>query len=241
MMRLSRTALLAALALVGGARAAGAQTIPSPYRHIGPSQSIGVSVGYLFTDPDVTLTDSTSAAMGHGSAPVVGLRYQIRASGPLSVEFAVSASEGKRKLFGPDFNADSTEVTAEDLGVSVPSTVVMADAGLRFHITGARTWNGLAPFVAASGGLVADVRGTMDEEGAAELSATEVFRFGPSFAVAGALGTDWFPRQNASLRLELQGRLWRLHTPIGFQNDRTTEQSEWNPVVGISVGGAIHF
>jgi hypothetical protein len=241
MMRLSRTALLAALALVAGARAAGAQTIPSPYRHIEPSQSIGVTLGYLLTDPDVSLTDSTSAELGHQSAPMVGLRYQIRASGPLSIDFAVSASHGERKLFAPAFNVDSTIVTAQDLGVNVASTVVMADAGLRFHLTGARTWKGLAPFVAGSGGLVADIQGTLDEETTAELSATEVFRFGPSFAVGAALGTDWFPRQNASLRVELQGRMWRMHTPIGFLLDRTTEPSEWNPVLGITVGGAIHF
>jgi hypothetical protein len=241
MMRLSRTALLAAVALFAGARAAAAQTIPSPYRHIEPSQSVGITVGYLFTDPNVSLTDSTSAEMGHQSAPVAGLRYQIRASGPLSVDLTVSASEGERKLFAPTFNADSTEVTAGDLGVSVPSTVVMADAGIRFHLTGARTWNGLAPFVAGSGGLVADVRGTLSEETTAELGATEVFRFGPGFAVGAALGTDWFPRQNASLRVEMQGRLWRMHTPIGFLNNRTTEPSEWNPVLGLTVGGAIHF
>jgi hypothetical protein len=241
MMRLSRTTLLAALALTLGARAAAAQTIPSPYRHLETSQSLGVSAGYLWTDPNVTLTDSTSAELGHQSAPVVGLRYQLRASGPVSVEAAVSVSPGERKLFGPQFSVDSAVVTAEDLGVTVPSTVVMGDLGLRFHVTGARTWKGLAPFVAGSGGIVADIRGTLPEETAAELSTNERFRFGPSFAVGAALGTDWFPRQNTSLRLELQGRLWRLRTPGGLLTDRTAELREWNPVAGVTVGGAFHF
>lgn len=240
-MRLSRTALLAALALVAGARAAGAQTILSPYQHIEPTQSIGVTLGYLLTDPHVSITDSTSVELGHQSAPMIGLRYQVRASGPLSVDVSVSASHGERKLFAPDYNADSTVVTPADLGVNVASTVVMADVGLRFHLTGARTWKGLAPFVAGSGGLVGDIQGTLDEETTAELGATDVFRFGPSFAVGAALGTDWFPRQNASLRVELQGRLWRMQTPTGFLPDRTTEPSEYNPVLGITVGGAIHF
>jgi hypothetical protein len=240
MMRLSRTALLAALALLG-ARAAAAQTIPSPYRYVERAHSVGASIGYLWTDPDVSLTDSTSAAMGHASSPVVSVRYQLRASGPLSIDFTVGASEGTRKLFAPVYNADSTVVTAGDLGVDVPSTIVTADAGLRFHITGNRTWNHLAPFVAGSGGIVADIRGTLDEEAEAELGATEVFRFGPSFAVGAALGTDWFPRPNTSLRLEMQGRLWRMRTPTGFQVDRTTERTGWNPLVGLSVGGAIYF
>jgi hypothetical protein len=241
MMRFSRTALLAALALTLGARAGAAQSIPSPYRHIESTHTVGVSAGYLFTDPNVTLTDSTSAELGHQSAPMVALRYQIRASGPLSVDFAVGVSPSERKLYAPQYNIDSTTVTAQDLGISVPSTVVMVDAGLRFNITGARTWNGLAPFVAGHGGIAADIRGTFNEETEAELPSTALFRFGPSFAVGGALGTDWFPSQRASLRLELQGRLWRMRTPGGLLTDRNEELREWNPVAGLTVGGSFHF
>ncbi|HYW11550.1 MAG TPA: hypothetical protein VE871_06315 [Longimicrobium sp.] len=241
MMRFSRTALLAALALTLGARAGAAQTIPSPYRHIETTHTVGAFAGYLITDPDVFLTDSTSAELGHQSAPVFGLRYGIRASGPLSIDVSAAVSPGERKLFGPSYNNDSTLVTAEDLGVTVPSTVVMGDLGLRFNVTGARTWNRLSPYVAANGGIVADIRGGFAEETAAELPSTALFRFGPTFAVGGALGTDWFPNQRTSLRLELQGRLWRMRTPSGLLSDRTEDLREWNPVVGLTVGGAIHF
>ncbi len=85
MMRLSRTALLPALALLLGARAAAAQTIPSPYAHIDPTNRVGLRVGYLITDPDLSLTDSTSAPLGHQSAPFLGLSYEIRAGGPFSI------------------------------------------------------------------------------------------------------------------------------------------------------------
>lgn len=240
-MRLSRTALLAALALSVGARAAAAQTIPSPYEHVETTHRVGVIAGYLFTDPDVSLTDSTSAALGHQSAPMFGVRYSLRASGPLSVAASVAVSPGERKLFAPRVNLDSTVVSAEDVGMTVPSTVVMADVGLRFDLTGPRTWRGLAPYAAGNGGIVADIRGSFNEETEAELPASALFRFGPAFAVGGALGTDWFPNQRASLRVEVQGRLWRLNAPTGLLSDRTQERSEWNPVVGLSVGGAIHF
>ena len=240
MMRFSRTALLAALALLPGARAA-AQTVPSPYRHIETSQSIAVTAGYLFTDPEVTLTDSTSAELGHRSAPVVGLRYQLRASGPLSIEFSAAVSPGERNLYGPAYNADSTVVTAEDLGVAVPSTIVMGDVGLKFNLTGARTWNGLAPYFSAAGGIVGDIRGTLPEEREADIPATARFRFGPAFAVGGALGTDWFPNRRTSLRLEAQGRLWRMRTPSGLLTNRNADQREWNPVVGLTLGAAFHF
>lgn len=241
MIQRSRTALLAALALTLGARAAAAQTISSPYEYIDPSMRVGATVGYLFTDTDVRLTDSTSAALGPKSAPVFGVNYALRVSGPFSIEAGVSVSPSERQLFGPQFNADSTVVTAVDLGVSVPATIVMADAGLRFHLTGPRTWNGLAPFVAANAGITADVRGTFQEEREAGLSSTELFRFGPSFALGAALGTDWFATRRTSLRVEANGRLWRMRTPAGLLANRDTDQREWNPVVGVSVGGAIHF
>jgi hypothetical protein len=239
MMRLSRTVLLLALALTAGARAASAQTIPSPYQHVEPAQSAGVFVGYLFTDPDVGLPDSTTLPLGPQSGPVFGVRYQLRAAGPLSIDASVGAMLTDRRLFGAETDEDSVFVGPEDLETTVPSTVVMADVGLRFFVTGARTWNGLAPFVVGTGGLVGDVRGSFDEE--EEIDDAALFRFGPSFAVGAGLGTDWFPVPNASLRIEAMGRLWRQSTPSAFLELRTDERSEWNPVLGITVGGAIHF
>jgi opacity protein-like surface antigen len=239
MMRLSRTVLLLALALTAGARAAAAQTIPSPYDYIEKAQSIGVFGGYLFTDPDVGLPDSTTLPLGPQSGPVFGVRYQIRAAGPLSIDAQIGVSPTDRRLFAAETNEDSVFVGPVDLGITVPSTLVMADVGLRFYVTGPRTWNGLAPFVVGMGGVAGDVRGTFDEE--EDVSDDAKFRFGPSFAVGAGLGTDWFPVPNASLRVEATGRLWRMNTPSAFLELRTDERSEWNPVLGISVGGAIHF
>ena len=238
MMRFSRTVLLLALALAASARATAAQTVTSPYEYIEETQSTGLFGGYLITDADVGINDSTSVAMGVRSGPMFGVRYQVRASGPLDIEGSIGISPTTRRLFAAGFNADSTVIVAEDLETEVPATVLMADLGLRFHLTGPRTWNGLAPFVGASGGLVGDIRGAFAEE--QDLADDELFRFGPSFAVGAGLGTDWFPTSSASLRVELQGRLWRVSTPDGFLPG-TVERSEWNPVVGISVGGALHF
>jgi hypothetical protein len=239
MMRLSRTVLLLALALTAGARAAAAQTIPSPYDYIEKAQAAGVFVGYLFTDPDVGLPDSTTLPLAPQSGPVFGVRYQLRAAGPLSIDASVGVSPTERKLFAAELDADSVFVGPLDLETTVPATLVMADVGLRFFVTGARTWKGLAPFVVGAGGLVGDIRGTFDEE--EEISEDAKFRFGPSFAVGAGLGTDWFPVPNASLRVEAMGRLWRVNTPSAFLELRTDERSEWNPSLGITVGGAIHF
>lgn len=239
MMRFSRTVLLLALSLAAGARAVAAQTIPSPYEYIEQTQATGLFAGFLFMDPDVGTTDSTSLPLGPRSGPVFGVRYQVRASGPLSVEGSIGISPTDRRLFGSELNADSTFTEPVDLETTVPATVLMADVGLTFHLTGPRTWNGLAPFVGAGGGVVGDVQGHQAEE--TDIPDAALFRFGPSFAVGARLGTDWFPTSNASIRVEAQGRLWRTSTPSGFLPSRSDERSEWNPVVGISVGGALHF
>lgn len=238
MMRLTRPALLLGFALFAGARAAAAQTIPSPFRHIDQTQSPGVFAGYLLTSTGIAITDSTSAPMGPRSGPLLGVRYQVRASGPLSIEGSVGVTPTDRRLFAPGFVDDSARVEARDLETTVPATVLMGDLGLRFHLTGPRTWNGLAPFVAGMGGVVHDVQGSSSAEEEIESSAR--FRFGPSFAVGAGLGTDWFPARNASIRVEAQGRLWRMRTPAGFLvgND---ERRQWNEVFGLSVGGALHF
>lgn len=240
MMRLSRIALLASVLLLG-ARAAGAQTITSPYRYVETTQSVGVILGYQWTNTEITLPDSTEVPVGPKSGPVYGIRYALRASGPLTLEAAVTVMPTERQLYGPVFNEDSSAITVEDLEVAVPSTVVSLDIGGRFHVTGPRTWNGLAPYVGASAGLVADVRGTFDEEEEADLTESERFRFGPSFAVGAALGTDWFASRSTSIRVELSGRLWSFKTPSGFTFLRRTGLDEWNPVLGLSVGGAFHF
>lgn len=238
MMRLSRTVLLLALALAAGARATVAQTIPSPYDYIEKTQATGVFGGYLFTDPDVSITDSTSLPLGPASGPVFGIRYQVRAAGPLSIDASVGVSPTERRLFATETDSDSAFSGAVDLETTVAATVLMADVGLRFYVTGPRTWNGLAPFVIGAAGMVGDLGGTYAEE--VDIADEARFRFGPAFAVGAGLGTDWFPVPNASLRVEAMGRLWRMSTPSGFlaPND---ERSEWNPAVGITVGGALHF
>jgi hypothetical protein len=240
MTRITRTALLLASALLLGPGNAAAQSIPSPFRRIETTQSIHAFGGYMVPDRNVALNDSTSIPLGPEAGPVFGVRYQVRASGPLSIEGSIGISPTQRRLFAPKYLADSTRVEAEDLGVDVPSLVVMGDAGLRFHLTGPRTWNGLAPFVVGMGGLVGDLAGGHPAEEDAELDASARFRLGPSFAVGAGLGTDWFPAQNVSLRLELTGRLWRMNTPEGFSIART-KRGEWNPVAGLTVGGAFHF
>jgi opacity protein-like surface antigen len=240
MTRVPRTALLLAAALAALARAASAQTVPSPIQDITSKQGIQAFAGYLFTDRGVGINDSTEVDMGPSSAPVFGLSYEYRAAGGLNLQAQLGLSPGTRRLFAPSYNADSTRVDAVDLDAEVPTAVLMGDVGLLFHLTGARTWNNLAPFVVARGGIAADIRGTFQEEVDEGLVQDQFFRFGPSFAVGAGLGTDWFPRRSLSLRAELQGRLWRMSPPQAFLIPRT-DRAEYNQVGGLTVGAVFHF
>lgn len=239
MMPSSRTSALLGLALLLGAGPAFAQTITSPYEYVDGTQRAGLHVGYLFLDPDVRMNDSTQLDMAPRSAPVVGLRYGVRIGGPLEFQTTLSVIPTRRQLWTVDFNADSTVTTPAVLGTT-RSTVVAADVALRLGLTGTRTWHDLAPYVAASVGLAGDVLGRTELE-KEEVPVVALYRFGPSFALGGQLGTDWYPTPRTSIRVEAQGFLWRVTLPQAFAPGRTTGRGEWNPGAGITVGGAFHF
>lgn len=238
MMRLPRTSALLGLALLLGAGSAAAQTITSPYEYIDQSQRLGVQGGYMFLSSGVRLNDSTQLDMAPRSAPVLGLRYGVRVGGPLELTTTVSVLPTERNLWTVQFNDDSTATSPFLLG-TIPSTVVSGDLALRLGLTGPRTWRGLAPYVAASVGLAGDVRGRNEVE-RDDIPVTALYRFGPSFALGTQLGTDWFPTPRTSLRVEVQGLLWRVTMPEAFVPGQRA-RGEWNPGAGVTVGGAIHF
>lgn len=242
MTRLSRTFLpalsvLAALALP--ATAAQSQTIRSPLRHIEESQGLSFYGGYLFTESELTLSDSTRADLGPQSAPIFGARYQLRVSGPISGTVGVAYAPSERKLLLAEAINDSTAIRVVDTGNTVSSRVVMAELGLLFSLTGPRAWHGLAPFVGISAGLATEIGGMTAEE--EEIPETERFDFGPSFALGLRAGTDFFVTRNAALRLEVNPRLWRQSAPQGFRRQGQEGISEWNNASSVQVGGVFYF
>lgn len=247
-MRSTRTFLLVLSALVLGHGALGAQEIPSPYRFIDKGQSLGFFVGWLATGSELTVIrdtsstdafDRVSADLGPQPAPIVGARYTARLTGPLLGEVSVAFSPSERRIYDFEFDDDSTSVQAVDTGVRESLPIVMADAGLRLNVTGPRTWNGLAPYVA---GTVGVVTGIGVNDGADEdLPAGEQLDFGPSLAVGLKLGTDWHVRPRLSVNVEVSDRLWKLSVPTAARVGGAGVESEWKNNYGISVGGAYRF
>ena len=159
MNRLSRT-LLPALALLAlSAGGAQAQTVRSPFRYIELKSSVEVMGGYLFTDPELAVNDSTPVEFGPRSAPMITARYNRRFGGPISGNVALSFVPSERRVISAAEGQDSAFVGVIDTGETVRAPIAMLEAGIRFHITGDRTYRGLAPYVMRSGGHAAEMAG----------------------------------------------------------------------------------
>ena len=228
-----------ALAVLALARPASAQGIQSHIRYVEKAQRIGPFAGWVLTDPKLTLTDSTTVELGPRSAPVFGIGYEIRASGPLSVVAQVGYMPSTRKVFLAEAVNDSASIRAIDTGREANVGILMIESGLLFHLTGPRTYRGLAPFVGARIGYNRQVSGRDSAE--STVPSTERYKFGPAFAVGANLGTDVFLTQRLSVRLELNGRLWRESAPSGFRALGQSKLSEWNNASSAQIGAALHF
>jgi hypothetical protein len=230
---------LAGLALLVYAGAAAGQTVPSSFQYIEKNRSLTVYGGYLFTDPSMALPDSQSAELGPQSAPLFGLRYALRVGGPLSVEANVGFSPAERKLYTAALNPDTSNVVVTPTGGTTSEPLVMGELGLRFHLTGDRTYRNLAPFVLASGGAIAGLGEAGEEE--EDIPEHRRFDLGPSLAVGAGTGLDYFPSQRLSLRAELTYRLWRLRVPTGLLSSGSGQVKEWSANTGVSLGATYHF
>lgn len=238
MTRLSRTFFAAAL-LAFAARPAAAQTIPSSIRYIDQSQGIEPFVGYVFTDPNLTLTDTTSVRIGPQSAPIFGLRYSIRVSGPLNLRLSAGYMPSKREVFFAEAVNDSTQIRPIDTGRQVNTGILLIETGFLFHLTGPRAVHGIAPYIGVNGGYARAITGKDPKE--SDIPAPERYDFGPAFALAASGGTDLFLTHRVALRLELNGRLWRESAPAGFRSAAQAKVSEWNNASSAQVGAVLHF
>jgi hypothetical protein len=236
MNRISRI-VLAILALSAGT--ASAQSVPSPFRYIERPSSVEILGGYLFTDPTVEIDSLRSAEFGAQSAPMVTARFNRRLGGPLSGNVGLSFIASDRKVISAAEGQDSAFVQPLETGETVSAPILMLEGGLRFHVTGDRTYRGFAPFLAVTGGVATELGGTAGAE--RELPEDERFDFGPAFAVGGAAGLDVFLSQRVSLRTELSYRIWRLGVPQGFATGRNADIDVWKGNAGVSVGAAFHF
>jgi hypothetical protein len=222
-----RSAVLLVMAVLAAPGLLDAQRITSPYQFIERIHSVTLQGGYLETHRG-------ERDLAPHSGPVIAARYSGRMSGPLSGEAGVLALPTQRTFYVPGPTPADPAVAVDD----VSAHILVGDAGFRFSITGPRTWNNLAPFVGASVGVAVNLAGRSAAEREAVTAEEQLLRFGPSFAMGGMAGTDWFITDRLSIRASARTVIWRITTPAGFAGVRETD---WLPNFGLTIGPAFHL
>jgi hypothetical protein len=213
-----------ALSLPG---AATGQSIPSPFAFIDEKQELGSYVGYM---------SASTGRFGYGPAGglLVGGRYGLDLTGPLGLELASGVVRGTRDVVNPARPEGDRVMGSADV------LLTTIDVRLRLSATGARTWHGLAPFLAFGGGVVFDTEDTSLIERAV-LDADEIFEFGTKFFAVIGPGVRWHVTRRLAVRTDLGFSLWKIDTPSGFGDPQlgfpAVAESEW--VSGLALTGSI--
>ena len=229
-MNAARSSRLAVLLLALAVSKGTAQSISSPYRFVESTQSGGLFAGYI-------APSGSTVGLGPKSGPVAGLRYTIRLSGPFTVEAEVGYASSTRPVRDTVVVDSARQIVGE-----ADSGLLIANAALRFNLTGPRTWHNLQPYVLFGAGAVMDVLG---ENGDDETVAADIrFDFGTTFAGQLGGGIEWFATDRLTLRIDARNALWKLKTPAPFllgDFGEGTPGDEWVNNGFFTIGLSIHF
>ena len=198
-----------------------AQTVPSVYRFLERAQEAGPFAGQV--------TFSTGR-FGYGpkGGILLGGRYGVHVSGPVSLEGVLGVIQGERDIVSPGRDEGDRVIGSADV------MMAKADAALRFSLTGHRAWHGLSPSLILGGGITFD---TAEQDPIEEtLDAADRFELGKSFVGSLGLSTHWYLSDQFTLRGDGLFSLSRLGTPPGFSDAARgfegVEKAEW--VQGLS-------
>lgn len=196
-------ATLALVALLSPPEAAAQEErIDSPYRWIERSLRTGAWTGYTFADRG-------GMRLGPASTHFFGGRLRARISSPLSLELNVGYGSSERLVIDPRLETGPAAVE------TLPLDLLVAEAAFQLALTGARTWNGLHPYVLFGGGLVRGLGERIGETfGPPELEDFR-FRLGTAPAAVAGVGVEWVPGR-IGVGIEARDQIWRLKTPDGF-------------------------
>ena len=137
-----------------------------------------------------------------------GLRYDIRTGHALQMGLLAGRGELERMIVDP-FVA-----VAERVSGPVDQSVTFVEADLQLNLTGGKTWNRLAPFVAAGVGL------TFPEDTPADTSG---FELGRKIYFAPHAGARFFITDRLHLRADARVIFWKLSYPASFTREPPEE------------------
>lgn len=188
--------LVIALAAPAGVAAAqvGHDPAHSPFQDIRDRTSL-VATGWYIRGSGGRL------GIGPQRGQAVGLRYEMRLTGPTDAFLGVSWGQFERLAIDPN-GPEATRVTGP-----VDQSVVFVDAGISVLLTGDKTWHGLAPYLGGAlglgfgGGVAAD---------------SSEYQFKAKFISGPHAGVRFYATRSLSFRLEGRLLFWQLKYPSGF-------------------------
>lgn len=218
-----------------------AQGITSPYEFVDGRHSAHAYATYVFTDRGVL-------DLGPESGYAAGIGYGIRVSGPFNFDTRIAFLPTRRTIFDlaaeqPDTAAvrDDPRAGLEAIGTASLS-LLLADASLRFDITGPRTWYRLQPYALIGAGAVFRLAEDRSEEEGLPTDVDLRVRFRNGVTGHVGAGVEWHATDRLTVRLDARDVLWRLHVPEGFiTGGRVIDDREWVQTAHLSAGLALRF
>ena len=173
----------------------------SPYRDIRKGHTFTATGGYMWGD-------GGDLNVGPHKGAVFGGRYDIRTGSTIQFGLAIARADLQR------FIVDPFVLLANRRTGPVDQSVTFAELNLQFNVTGGKSWNRIAPFVGAGGGL-AFASGTPAD--------TSRYDFGRKFYFVPSVGIRVFFSDRIHLRAEGRATFWKLNYPTTFQEEPREE------------------
>jgi hypothetical protein len=206
-------AILAAIAAplgapLGAQQTAGYPPDQSPYRELESRQLISVFGGYYSAGKDAVRALP-------GSAPLIGVRYEITVSGPAHFFVRGARIASDRTSYDPALGQNNRK-----LG-SVSAPLYLADVGFTFNLTGRKSWKSFVPTAGFALGIV----------NSSAQAANDPYKFGTEFAVSTEFGLRHVTNSPFEWRVSIGNTLYQTRYPNAYY----TNGADGTPLLGTGV------
>jgi hypothetical protein len=177
----------------------------TPYADLPFGNSVTLLGGYIHGD-------GGDIGVGPHDGPFVGVRYDLRVSGPVQFGFTAASAQLQRLITDPD-DSVATRVSGP-----VDQSVFMGEGAIQFNLAGAKTWKGFGPFLGGGIGFAIGDETPQDTTG---------YKFGTKFFFVPFVGTRYFVNQHLHLRAEVRWPFWEISYPATYADEPEEEPGEF--------------
>jgi hypothetical protein len=165
----------------------------SPYRDLVWSQHLTLYGGYYAAHAD-------AVGAAPGSAPMLGLRYELDIAGPAQFFVRAARVSSKRNAFDP-----TLPQSGRSLG-EASAPLLLADAGFSFNLTGRKSWHSIVPVFGFGLGIASSTKQVPNDP----------YKLGTQFAFSTQLGIRVVPNRHYELRFMVDNMFYQNHFPASY-------------------------